>query len=121
MGSWKSKSVAQSDGIKFDLKEGETWEGTYIASNDCTSKQYGPFVGHDLEAEDGTAYFAVGASLNNQLADVDPGSRIRVTYNGLKPTKKGFNVKDYEIEVYVEDASAVADEADKRASRGAAV
>lgn len=117
---WVNKNTPQATGDKLEMKDGETFEGTFLGSADCNGK-HGAFTGHNLANEDGDPFFATGYSLDKQFADVETGSRVRITFNGMKPTKSGNTVKDYEVAVYVEDANAVASEADKRASRGAAV
>lgn len=111
MGSWVTKS-ATNDFVKLVLAEGETFEGTYLGTKTITGAN-GEFQAHDLQGEDDVLYSATGASLNNQLGDLENGSRVRITFEGLKKTKTpGRTVKAYEVSVYTEDA---------KAERGAAV
>lgn len=111
-GSWVAKTQG-GEFTKLALSEGETFEGVFLGSKSITGAN-GDFTAHELQDEDGNAVSATGASLNNQLADVEPGSRVRLTYEGLKKTKTpGRTVKSYIVEVYVEEAALIVPARDK--------
>lgn len=108
---WESKAV-KTDFVKLEMDAGDVFEGTYLGATNLTGAN-GDFIAHGLQSDSDKEYSATGASLNSQLDGVEIGTRVRITFNGLKNTKTpGRQVKDYEVQVYVPEADAVVAEAE---------
>lgn len=106
MGSWVSKSAGGGDFVKIALAEGETFEGIYSGPADMNGVN-GPFVSHEFEKEgDDARYTISGASLNNGLRGVEPGTRTRLTFDGMVTTKSNRTCKAFTVEVYAEEPAA---------------
>lgn len=104
MGSWIKKSGGGGDTewVKIVLEEGETFEGRYAGPRDQNGSN-GPFVSHEFEKEDDEAVYQIsGASLNRGLADVEPGTTVRLTFDGIVTTKSKRTCKAYTVEVYAD-------------------
>lgn len=103
LNGWVNKT-AKTDFIKLVMEEGDVFEGVYLGATNLTGAN-GDFIAHALQSDSEKEYSATGASLNSQLDGVDVGTRVRITFNGLKNTKTpGRQVKDYEVQVYVPEA-----------------
>lgn len=103
LNGWVNKA-AKTDFVKLEMDEGDVFEGTYLGGQEINGAN-GSFIAHALQSDSDKEYSATGASLNSQLDGVDIGTRVRITFNGLKNTKTpGRQVKDYEVQVYVPEA-----------------
>lgn len=103
LNGWESKAQ-NTDFVKLVMDEGDVFEGAYLGATNLTGAN-GDFIAHALQSDSDKEYSATGASLNSQLQGVDVGTRVRITFNGLKNTKTpGRQVKDYEVQVYVPEA-----------------
>lgn len=104
MGSWVSKSGGGGEFTKIEpLEVDETFEGRYSGPRDCNGTN-GPFISHEFEVEGDEAVYQIsGASLNNGLKGVEPGTLTRLTFRGMKMSKNKREFKAYDVEVYAEE------------------
>lgn len=103
---WQNRSNDDLEWVQLD--ENETFEGTLLGTIQCDGTN-GPFTAYKLQSESGNLYGFSGASIQNQLGGESAGTRVRITFDGMKTAKSGRNFKAYSVQVYVDvDAPAPA-------------
>ena len=96
------------------VKTGESVAGQYIEKKEGVKTNYGPATIYVLKQADGSEVAVFGkANIDRQMAKVDLGNEVRITFLGLeKNPKTGFDFKKYEVETRVKVAAADLDTSD---------
>lgn len=95
------KPVSAFGPAAIDIKKlGVPVEGIYQGRRDITTK-IGPQIVWELDGLDGEEFGVYGfTNLNSQMANVRPGTRVKITYQGTKEVKTKYGLKQvHQVEV----------------------
>jgi hypothetical protein len=85
--------VEQKTNIYKEWEEKEVLEGVYVGEEE---KFYKIDNGKEIENIKKTSLLVAG------LKDVRIGNKVRITYEGVQPTKSGFELMIFKVEKWVE-------------------
>lgn len=87
---------------KLNKKTGKTdpkqAEGYYLGNREIEGGKYGKSVLHFLKTPKGNLGVWGGGDMNKKLSGVVPGTMVRITANGTRPTPRG-DMKVFTVEV----------------------
>lgn len=84
--------------VQFDNK-GDVLEGHLVEKATLTSKDGKPFKKYTFKTEEGIVSTLGSHQLDTGLSQVEVGSLVRVTYQGVKRLNGGKSVKLFDVEV----------------------
>lgn len=110
----RKQDTGGGDLFKFD-NVGDSITGVYLGFNEAQG-DFGPYNRYLFKTDTGTKMVRGSTHINELLQNEATGQLMRLTYTGLKPTKKGKPMKKFELDI---DDSYSASESELESARAA--
>lgn len=83
-----------------DFKKGDSIEGIFMGSEEVRAgPNEKPFMSHHVKKEDGQLVGVSGATLDKRMVRLSKGSKVKVTFDGTQPSKRGTPMKLFKVQV----------------------
>lgn len=82
-----------------DYSEGDFITGTYLGAKQETGLDGNDFLSHRIEQDDDVIVGVSGSTLDDRLAKVPVGARVKVTFTGMQTSGKNRKMKMFAVQV----------------------